>query len=236
VNPQLHSSQESELKADPYGCLSPEGSPVKRVLTRKLTTGHAAGTLTRVPPRYLDEGTKRILLEFYLPEIRRLVRYDLGRFGARVQKDDEDDVVQGAIALALASRAPSPAQEFRVWLRRHVGHAVRAWRRQQRRFRLAQELLTPDMVHQQFSPPTPDQAYAYKETRARLHALVQQLTRPQQEVLTYYMDGLNVAEIGHVTERSCRAVRSLLHRAIRMVIGASGRQSWFSGAEVHSRQ
>jgi RNA polymerase sigma-70 factor, ECF subfamily len=159
--------------------------------------------------------TAALLHERYMGDVFRYVLRRVPR------QEEAEDVTAEVFAAATAGLARFRGQcPPRLWLlgiaRRQVAIALR--RRAVRRETLASELddqaATIESLGQALAEEGPEAAVTRAELRAVVRQLLAQLGPDQREaLLLQYVDGLAIAEIAVVMERSPGAVHSLLHRA-----------------------
>jgi RNA polymerase sigma-70 factor, ECF subfamily len=179
-----------------------------------------------------DLAALAVLQERYLREVFRYV------FRRVPRQEEAEDLTAEVFASAFAAlpqfrgQCPPAVWLFRI-ARRKIIDAQR--RRTTRRETLASELADDATAAAAIwealpAPGGPEAALTRAEARLVLRELIARLNPDQQEALALkYWEGLSIAEIAIVMERSASSVTSLLHRA-REALFRSGR-SYFLGED-----
>ncbi|QDS93657.1 RNA polymerase sigma factor CnrH [Roseimaritima multifibrata] len=177
----------------------------------------------------------------YEPYLRMLARIKMRK--AYQAKIGESDIVQQTLFQAIKSvedfRGESEP-ELRGWLRQilarnivHLDRDLHRDKRDIRRERSIEERLQQSSMRLEGwlagDGPTPSQNVAVGENVIRMAEALERLPDGQREaVQLHYLEGMKLAEIGSVLDKSSGAVAGLLHRGMKSLRSELAAQSRIS--------
>ena len=165
---------------------------------------------------WIDEGTERDLPQGYEEAVHRTVRHVVASARPRASQEDENEMVQDALAEAFRRGKPLILDARKPWpllgLVRHAARRLWLW---QARSRTDGQTESPESRTQTDRNATPEETARYEELLATLERSVLPKLPPAQAVVfrAVVMNGQTVHEVVVQTGWSGAAVRSLLQRS-----------------------
>lgn len=149
------------------------------------------------------------LYEIYYDDVYRYCYHRLR--DAAAAEDAASVVFTNALAALPRFRPGARAGTFRSWLFVIAHNVVANHHRSRKRWRVL-PLSSADDVHD--GTPSPEDAAMAAEARQTIHAVLDQLSAEQRQVVELRLSGLSNVEIGQVLGRRQGAVRAAQYRAV----------------------
>ncbi len=179
------------------------------------TENHLADQLLRDSILSGDRGAAEGLFRREMESVYEFVHYRVGR-----QQAIAEDVVQDTFVTAFERLETYDGRStLHTWICGIARNKIREYRRKRKTTSIEQILADSDadidaILSHLETEPLPDWVVEHEETAELVGATLSSLPPDYREALvSKYVDGLSVAQIGGRTGRSEKAAESMLHRA-----------------------